>query len=118
MFAALAATALVAAELRRRQRHRGHRRAPSLLALVVLPLLITPLRQRCVTAPLLRFYTKILPPLSDTERVALEAGTVGFEGELFSGTPEWDVLLSQPQAGADRRRAGLPRRPRAKKSAG
>src|SRR5204863_293815 len=53
--------------------------------------------QKLVTAPLLRFYTRILPPLSDTERVALEAGTVGFEGELFSGRPKWDVLLSQPK---------------------
>ncbi|HEX5754966.1 MAG TPA: acyl-CoA dehydrogenase, partial [Arenimonas sp.] len=68
-----------------------------LLALVALPLLITPLRQQWITAPLLRFYTKILPPLSDTEKTALEAGTVGFEGELFSGMPKWDVLLAQPK---------------------
>ena len=68
-----------------------------LLALVTLPLLITPLRQPLITAPLLNFYSKILPPLSDTEKVALEAGTVGFEGELFSGRPKWDMLLSQPK---------------------
>ena len=68
-----------------------------LLALVALPLLITPIRQQVITAPLLKFYTKILPPLSDTEKVALEAGTVGFEGELFSGRPKWDVLLNQPK---------------------
>jgi len=67
------------------------------LALVTLPLLITPLRQKFITAPLLTFYTKILPPLSDTEKVALEAGTVGFEGELFSGRPQWQMLLSQPK---------------------
>ena len=68
-----------------------------LLALVTLPLLITPLRQRFITSPLLTFYTRILPPLSETEKVALEAGTVGFEGELFSGRPRWDMLLSQPK---------------------
>jgi acyl-CoA dehydrogenase len=96
VFAALAATTLVAAAL-------GGANltavivCAALLAVVVLPLLITPIRQRLVTAPLLRFYTKILPPLSDTERVALEAGTVGFEGELFSGRPKWDLLLSQPR---------------------
>ena len=71
--------------------------AVALLALVVLPLLITPIRQRWITAPLLSFYTKILPPLSDTERVALETGTVGFEGELFSGRPNWKILLDQPR---------------------
>ena len=68
-----------------------------LLALIVLPLLITPIRQRFITAPLLGFYSKILPPLSDTEKVALEAGTVGFEGDLFSGKPNWKALLSQPK---------------------
>jgi len=71
--------------------------AAALLALVVLPLLVTPLRQALITAPLLKFYTKILPPLSDTERTALEAGTVGFEGELFSGMPKWETLLAQPK---------------------
>ena len=66
-------------------------------ALIALPLLMPPFRLPFITTPLLGFYTKILPPLSDTERVALEAGTVGFEGELFSGKPDWDVLLSQPK---------------------
>jgi acyl-CoA dehydrogenase len=46
---------------------------------------------------LLRFYTRILPPLSATERTALESGTVGFEGELFSGNPDWQRLLDQPR---------------------
>ena len=68
-----------------------------LLALFTLPLLLTPFRQQFITKPLLGFYTKILPPLSDTEKVALEAGTVGFEGELFSGNPKWDILLKQPK---------------------
>jgi acyl-CoA dehydrogenase len=68
-----------------------------LLALVALPLLLPAIRKPYITAPLLRFYTKILPPLSETERVALESGTVGFEGELFSGRPDWDRLLSQPR---------------------
>ena len=71
--------------------------AAGLLAVVALPLLLTPVRQNLITAPLLKFYTKILPPLSDTERTALEAGTVGFEGELFSGAPKWEQLLSQPK---------------------
>ncbi len=68
-----------------------------LLGLFTLPMLITPIRQKLITAPLLKFYTKVLPPLSDTEKVALEAGTVGFEGELFSGRPQWDMLLNQPK---------------------
>jgi acyl-CoA dehydrogenase len=69
----------------------------AVLALVLLPLLVPSLRRKLVTAPLLEFYTRILPPLSDTEKTALEAGTVGFEGELFSGKPDWEKLLSQPK---------------------
>ncbi|QOW25186.1 acyl-CoA dehydrogenase [Lysobacter sp. H23M47] len=65
-------------------------------ALIAVPLLVPAIRLPYITKPLLGFYTKILPPLSDTERVALEAGTVGFEGELFSGRPNWAVLLDQP----------------------
>ena len=68
-----------------------------LVALIAIPLLISPLRKALLTAPLLKFYTKILPPLSDTERTALESGTVGWEGQLFSGKPEWSQLLSQPK---------------------
>ena len=64
-------------------------------ALVVIPLLIPAVRLPWITRPLLDFYTKLLPPLSDTERTALEAGTVGFEGELFSGKPKWKTLLTQ-----------------------
>jgi len=37
-------------------------------------------------------FTKALPPIGDTERAALEAGTVGFEGQLFSGQPDFDSL--------------------------
>lgn len=70
--------------------------AAVLVALIAVPLLIPGIRKPLITAPLLKFYRKILPPLSQTERIALEAGSVGFEGELFSGDPDWDQLLSQP----------------------
>ncbi|SEF33312.1 acyl-CoA dehydrogenase [Variovorax sp. NFACC27] len=39
-------------------------------------------------------FSKALPPLGDTERAALEAGTVGFEGRLFAGRPDFDVLAA------------------------
>ncbi len=68
-----------------------------LLALIAVPLLIPSIRKPLITAPLLKFYRRILPPLSQTERIALESGSVGFEGELFSGDPDWQLLLSQPK---------------------
>jgi acyl-CoA dehydrogenase len=42
------------------------------------------------------FFSKALPAMGDTERAALEAGTVGFEGELFAGRPDFDALLAIP----------------------
>ncbi len=54
------------------------------------------LRLKLLSQPMLDIYQRIAPQLSETERVALEAGTVGWEGELFSGRPRWSKLLSQP----------------------
>lgn len=71
--------------------------AAVIVALVTVPLVLPQLRKPFITTPLLDFYTKLLPPLSDTERTALESGTVGFEGELFSGMPRWKSLMSQPR---------------------
>lgn len=54
-------------------------------------------RRRFVTGPLMKLLAPRLPRLSDTERTALEAGTVGFEGELFSGRPRWNRLFHVPK---------------------
>jgi len=71
--------------------------AAALLVLVSLPVLLPFLRRPLLSAPLLNLFRKILPPLSQTERIALETGSVGFEGQLFSGAPDWQVLLGQPK---------------------
>ena len=65
--------------------------------LLSVPLNLDDFRRKKITAPLLSVYQKITPQISDTERTALEAGTVGFEGELFSGKPDWSKLLKQPK---------------------
>ena len=64
-------------------------------ALMVLPNLVE-FRREKITRPLLAVYRKMLPSMSDTEREALEAGSVWWDGELFSGMPEWDRLMSFP----------------------
>jgi acyl-CoA dehydrogenase len=53
-------------------------------------------RREKLTKPLLAIYRTMLPKMSDTEREALEAGNVGWDGELFSGMPQWDKLMSYP----------------------
>jgi acyl-CoA dehydrogenase len=50
------------------------------------------LRQRLLVRPLLGRIRKILPPMSDTERDAIEAGSVWWEAELFRGAPDWQLL--------------------------
>ena len=52
------------------------------------------LRQQWVSAPLLRYVRNILPPMSDTEKQAIEAGSVWWEAELFAGNPQWEKLLT------------------------
>ena len=44
--------------------------------------------------PAFRMVKKILPPVSPTEQEALDAGTVGWDAELFGGEPDWDKLLA------------------------
>jgi acyl-CoA dehydrogenase len=66
-----------------------------LFGLMIVPNLIEVRREK-ITKPLLEIYRRILPSMSDTEREALEAGNVWWDGELFSGMPEWDRLMSYP----------------------
>jgi acyl-CoA dehydrogenase len=61
---------------------------------VLLLLNIRPLRVRLVTRPFLRSYRRLLPSMSATEREALDAGTVWWDGELFTGGPNWPKLMS------------------------
>jgi acyl-CoA dehydrogenase len=65
------------------------------LALAGLWLLnVRPLRKAVMTRPFMKTYLRLLPAMSQTEREALEAGTVWWDGELFTGAPKWKKLLS------------------------
>jgi acyl-CoA dehydrogenase len=68
----------------------------SALALAAL-ILVRPLRRALLSQPFFAAYKRVLPQMSATERDALEAGTVWWEGELFRGRPDWNKLLSYPQ---------------------
>ncbi|MDJ0939795.1 MAG: acyl-CoA dehydrogenase [Woeseiaceae bacterium] len=54
------------------------------------------IRREKLTKPALDVYRTMLPSMSDTEREALEAGNVWWDGELFSGMPNWERLMSYP----------------------
>lgn len=64
----------------------------------ILVFAIDPLRKKLISAPVLRYVKAVLPPMSDTERTAIEAGTVWWEAELFQGDPDWQKLLDTPEA--------------------
>ncbi|MEM1412702.1 MAG: acyl-CoA dehydrogenase, partial [Pseudomonadota bacterium] len=66
------------------------------LAAVLVPLNVPAWRQQFISAPFLKQYRRMLPELSQTEAEAMEAGTVGWEGELFSGDPDWEALKRRP----------------------
>ncbi|MBI2509853.1 MAG: acyl-CoA dehydrogenase, partial [Betaproteobacteria bacterium] len=57
----------------------------------------TPVRRNLLGRPLLALFRKILPPMSQTEQEAIDAGTVWWDGDLFSGRPDWWKLLSYPR---------------------
>ena len=50
------------------------------------------IRQTLVSQKALSLFKKVLPAMSQTEKEALEAGTVWWEAELFKGKPEWKKL--------------------------
>jgi acyl-CoA dehydrogenase len=67
-----------------------------------------PLRRRIASPLLMKIVGGLLPRMGDTEREALEAGTVWWDAELFSGLPRWDKMLAfQPQLLSEKERAFL-----------
>jgi acyl-CoA dehydrogenase len=69
----------------------------ALLLFVILVFGIPFLRRFLVSRPILKIFRNILPQVSQTEQEALDAGTVWWDGELFSGNPHWNKLLALPK---------------------
>ena len=63
---------------------------------IAIPLNTEVIRRNYISAPLFALFKKIMPTLSKTEQEALEAGTVWWDGELFTGNPDWDKLIHFP----------------------
>lgn len=66
--------------------------------LIMVPLNFKPLRRRLISKPLLNFYRNVMPTMSRTEKEAISAGTVTWEGDLFRGNPNWQKLMDMPPA--------------------
>ncbi|MBX9705522.1 MAG: acyl-CoA dehydrogenase, partial [Gammaproteobacteria bacterium] len=70
----------------------------TLFVVVALFLNLSFLRRNFLTKPLFKMFKKVMPPMSQTEKEALEAGDVWWEGDLFSGKPNWKKLFRYPEA--------------------
>ncbi|WP_245549337.1 hypothetical protein [Methylomicrobium album] len=68
----------------------------ALYLLIFMPLNINTLRMKWISRPMFKLMKAALPPMSQTEREALEAGTVWWDAELFSGKPNWKMLQDLP----------------------
>lgn len=67
-------------------------RHPILLVLLLVPVIILnipALRIKLISERAQKVLRKLLPPMSSTEREALEAGTAWWDRELFGGKPDW-----------------------------
>ncbi|BEV71259.1 MULTISPECIES: acyl-CoA dehydrogenase [unclassified Paludibacterium] len=63
---------------------------------IALILNLTPLRRALFTGPVFAIFKKITPAMSQTEQEAINAGTVWWDRDLFSGKPDWSRLESFP----------------------
>lgn len=55
------------------------------------------LRRKWISDPAFKMFKKVLPPLSSTEKEAMEAGSVWWDAELFSGKPNFTTLHHYPK---------------------
>ncbi|WP_218354985.1 acyl-CoA dehydrogenase FadE [Alteromonas lipotrueiana] len=68
-----------------------------LYLVVAIPLGVADIRKPYITKKLLAFYKKVMPEMSRTEQEAIDAGSVWWDGDIFSGDPDWDKLHGIPK---------------------
>ncbi len=67
------------------------------LFILIAPVLAVPaVRRRLVSDHVLAIFRRILPDMSQTEKEAIDAGTVWWDADLFSGKPDWNKMLAIP----------------------
>ena len=70
--------------------------ANGIVAVTLIGFSIKPLRRLLISDRIYSWFRRALPAISDTEREALDAGSVWWDAELFSGRPKWKTLLRLP----------------------
>lgn len=67
-----------------------------LTVIIAIIFLIAEIRRPLVSKPIMNLLSGIMPSISQTERIALEAGTTWIEDEYFSGKPNFKRILEEP----------------------
>lgn len=67
------------------------------LIITLVPFNLTVLRRAIFSDPIFQTFSKVMPPMSDTEKEAIDAGTTWWEGDLFRGAPDWQKLHNYPR---------------------
>src|SRR5579885_1551070 len=68
----------------------------SVFAAAAFVLNVPPLRRLLITSWIMKLMKGFMPKISETERVALEAGVVWIEKDLFSGKPDFRKIIKEP----------------------
>ncbi len=55
-------------------------------------------RKSYITKPIFKWAKGVMPSISKTEQEAIGAGPGWWDGQLFSGNPDWDELIKTPPA--------------------
>lgn len=63
-----------------------------IILILIMLLYVTPLRKAFLVKPFLAYLSTILPVISETEKIVLEAGDMWWEKDLFRGRPDWKAL--------------------------
>jgi acyl-CoA dehydrogenase len=71
--------------------------ANGIVAVTLIGFAIKPLRRLLISDRIFGWFRKVMPQVSDTEQEALDAGTVWWDAEIFSGRPRWRALLKTPK---------------------
>jgi acyl-CoA dehydrogenase len=69
----------------------------ALAAAIALVIGVPAIRRPLISNRVLAVFRKVMPPMSQTEADAINAGTVWWDGDLFSGKPRWEKLLATPR---------------------
>src|SRR5262245_35300578 len=69
----------------------------TVFGVVAVILNIPALRRALVTDRILAIFRRILPDMTPTEKEAIDAGTVWFDRDIFSGKPDWEKFLATPE---------------------